>query len=152
VIELDGWRLRLAGYRAVRVTDAKAYHKGAATFGGSAVISYFDVRNNLWIIAKNYELRNALLALMFTILVRRPLSLVRFLVRRDRMRARYLERGFVEGLRGLRRQFCKRYAVQRMRKLSDKELFRKFPEARWVILFPYIKWARIKIQRHNTVA
>jgi GT2 family glycosyltransferase len=48
-----GWRAQLAGYRCVYIPDAIVYHKVSAT-GGGVTSSYFDGRNMLYILLKDY--------------------------------------------------------------------------------------------------
>jgi GT2 family glycosyltransferase len=48
-----GWRAQLAGWRCVYVPGAVVYHHLAAT-GGDVTASYYNGRNYLWLIAKNY--------------------------------------------------------------------------------------------------
>ncbi len=48
-----GWRAQLAGWKTVYAPQAVVYHRLAAT-GGGATASYYDGRNTLWVIAKNY--------------------------------------------------------------------------------------------------
>jgi GT2 family glycosyltransferase len=47
------WRAQLAGWRCVYTPEAVVYHKLAAT-GGGPTASYYDGRNFLYVIAKNY--------------------------------------------------------------------------------------------------
>jgi GT2 family glycosyltransferase len=48
-----GWRAQLAGYRCVYIPEAIVYHKVSAT-GGGVTSSYFDGRNMLYILLKDY--------------------------------------------------------------------------------------------------
>jgi GT2 family glycosyltransferase len=48
-----GWRAQLAGWKTIYAPQAVVYHRLAAT-GGGATASYYDGRNTLWVIAKNY--------------------------------------------------------------------------------------------------
>ena len=48
-----GWRAQLAGYRCVYIPDAIVYHKVSAT-GGGVTSSYYDGRNMLYILMKDY--------------------------------------------------------------------------------------------------
>jgi GT2 family glycosyltransferase len=47
------WRAQLAGYRCVYAPKAVVYHRLAAT-GGGVTASYYDGRNTLWILIKDY--------------------------------------------------------------------------------------------------
>lgn len=48
-----GWRAQLAGYRCVYLPDAWVYHMLSAT-GGGVTASYYDGRNSLLILLKDY--------------------------------------------------------------------------------------------------
>lgn len=48
-----GWRAQLAGWECVYAPGAVVYHHLAAT-GGDVTASYYNGRNYLWLIAKNY--------------------------------------------------------------------------------------------------
>ncbi len=48
-----GWRAQLAGWKCIYVPEAVVYHRLAAT-GGGVTASFYDGRNMLWVIAKNY--------------------------------------------------------------------------------------------------
>jgi GT2 family glycosyltransferase len=47
------WRAQLTGWKCLYKADAVLYHRLAAT-GGGTTASYYDGRNTLWVIAKNY--------------------------------------------------------------------------------------------------
>jgi len=47
------WRAQLAGWKCVFAPKAIVYHKLAAT-GGGPTASFYDGRNMIWVIAKNY--------------------------------------------------------------------------------------------------
>jgi GT2 family glycosyltransferase len=48
-----GWRAQLTGWKSIYAPRAVVYHHLAAT-GGGTTASYYDGRNTLWVIAKNY--------------------------------------------------------------------------------------------------
>ena len=48
-----GWRAQLAGWRCIYAPDAVVYHKLQAT-GGGTTASYFNGRNFIYLIVKNY--------------------------------------------------------------------------------------------------
>ncbi len=63
------WRLRLAGYRVLCITDARALHYGSATLGPeSPSYLYFLTRNNIWTLAKNSSLPWLLLRLVLMLI------------------------------------------------------------------------------------
>jgi len=117
------WRLRLMGYKCACVVDAKAYHWGSATLGGSPYISYFIMRNNIWVIAKNSSLRWFLLRL-FLMLIEALISFFRsvLLKKKDVKRAIIILRGILEGLVNLRIALSKRANVMKSRKVKEKEI------------------------------
>ncbi len=47
------WRAQLAGWRCLYVPTAVVYHKLKAS-GGGVTASFYDGRNRLWVLAKNY--------------------------------------------------------------------------------------------------
>lgn len=47
------WRAQLAGWRCLYVPSAVIYHKLKAS-GGGVTASFYDGRNRLWVLAKNY--------------------------------------------------------------------------------------------------
>lgn len=48
-----GWRAQLAGFRCLYVPEAVIYHRVSAT-GGGVLASYYNGRNWLYVLAKNY--------------------------------------------------------------------------------------------------
>lgn len=48
-----GWRAQLTGWRCLYTPDAVVYHHLSAT-GGGVTASYYDGRNLIWLLAKNY--------------------------------------------------------------------------------------------------
>ena len=65
-----GWRAQLAGWEVLFVPTAVVYHKLKAT-GGSVVGSYYDGRNFLYLIWKNFDI-----ILIFIILIRITMELM----------------------------------------------------------------------------
>lgn len=115
-----GWRAQLAGWRCVYAPRAVVYHKLKAT-GGGVTASYYDGRNFIWIIAKNYP--SSLWQLNRGLILRRQWSLFVEALRAWRgAAARARIRGMLAGLIGLPRMRRKRRAVQALRRVDDAYL------------------------------
>ena len=114
------WRAQLAGWKCVYVPAAIVYHKLKAT-GGGPTASYYDGRNFIWLIAKNYPsslwrtYRGAILRAQWR-LAREALCAWRGAEARARLR------GMLAGLIGLPKMWRKRRAVQALRRASDADL------------------------------
>lgn len=111
-----GWRAQLAGWRCLYTPRAIVYHHLSAT-GGGVTASYYDGRNLIYILAKNYpgDLwrkygRRVLLAQ-----ARLALEALRAW-RGQAARARL--KGMIAGIVGLPRMLAKRRAVQANRRVS----------------------------------
>ncbi len=119
--DLDlAWRAQLAGYRCLYVPTAVVYHKLSAT-GGGVTASFYDGRNFLYLIAKDYP--GSLLRRYWPRVVRAQLRIAWDALRAWRgAAARARLRGQLAGLWGLPRMVRKRRAVQRTRRVSDEYL------------------------------
>jgi GT2 family glycosyltransferase len=114
------WRAQLAGWRAVYTPDAIVYHKLSAT-GGGATASFYDGRNFLYLIAKNYPA--TLLKKNWPSILAAQIRIARDALRAWRgQAARARLRGMVAGLFTLHRMLGKRRQVQATRKVSDEFL------------------------------
>lgn len=108
------WRAQLAGWRCLFVPDAIVYHKLKAS-GGGTTASFYDGRNRIWTLIKNYppdvwhdhgrEVIHAQWELAKTALKAWRGA-----------EARATLRGILAGLLGAPRMLRKRQAIQRMRK------------------------------------
>lgn len=114
------WRAQLAGWRTVYTPAAVVYHKLSAT-GGGTTASFYDGRNFLYLIAKNYP----------TTLFRqywRDILTSQIRIACDALRAwrgaaaRARLRGMLAGLFNLPRMLAKRRLVQASRKVTDEYL------------------------------
>jgi GT2 family glycosyltransferase len=111
-----GWRAQLAGWRCVYVPGAVVYHHLAAT-GGGVTASYYNGRNYLWLIAKNYP--GPLLRRHWPRIVRTQARIAWEALKAWRGRAaRARLRGMLAGLLTLPGALRKRRQVQRMRTVS----------------------------------
>lgn len=125
-----GFRLRLAGYRAMYVHDAVVHHVGSATTGGagSDFCVYHGHRNLVWTFVKDMPGILFWLLLPLHIL----LNLVSILVFALRGNGRVILRAKRDALRGLPKMWRKRQEIQKHRVVSvgaiwrvlDKRLFR----------------------------
>ncbi|MDT8304593.1 MAG: glycosyltransferase family 2 protein [Anaerolineae bacterium] len=114
------WRANLAGWRVMYVPQAVVYHKLKAT-GGSVTGSYYDGRNFLYLIWKNYP--GSLLRRYWRQVVKGQLLITWEALRAWRgAAARARLRGQLAGLRGLPKMWRKRRRVQRNRRLADDSL------------------------------
>jgi GT2 family glycosyltransferase len=115
-----GWRAQLAGWPCVYAPNAVVYHKLKAT-GGGATASYYDGRNFLWLIAKNYPA--SLWKIYRGAIIRKQWSLFIEAARAWRGEAaRARIRGMLAGLIGLPKMLRKRRAVQSLRRVNDAYL------------------------------
>jgi GT2 family glycosyltransferase len=111
-----GWRAQLAGWRCVYVPGAVVYHHLAAT-GGDVTASYYNGRNYLWLIAKDYP--GPLLRKHWPVIVRTQARIAWEALkawRGEAARARL--RGMLGGLLTLPGALRKRWGVQRARSVS----------------------------------
>jgi GT2 family glycosyltransferase len=111
-----GWRAQLAGYRCVYTPEAVVYHRLAAT-GGDATASYYDGRNMIWILVKDYPAalwrKHAFKILMAQAgLAWKALRAWRGAAARARLR------GMIAGLVGIPKMLRKRRSIQRRRRVS----------------------------------
>jgi GT2 family glycosyltransferase len=114
------WRAQLAGWKCVFAPNAIVYHKLAAT-GGGPTASFYDGRNMIWVIAKDYP--GSLWRRHWREIVRAQLRITGEALRAWRgAAARARLRGQLAGLLGLPRVFRKRSAVQSLRQVSDEYL------------------------------
>ncbi|PJF34535.1 MAG: glycosyltransferase family 2 protein [Candidatus Thermofonsia Clade 1 bacterium] len=114
------WRAQLADWRCVYTPKAVVYHKLSAT-GGGVTASFYDGRNALWVIAKNYpkslwrkHWRRVLAAQWQT--AWQALRAWRGAAARAKLR------GMAAGLVGLPRMLKKRRLIQARRRISDSAL------------------------------
>lgn len=114
------WRAHLAGWQVWYAPDAVVYHKLKAT-GGSVTGSYYDGRNFLFLIWKDYP--GSLLRRNWPAVLRAQLRITGEALRSWRGEAaRARLRGQLAGLRGLPRMWRKRRPIQANRRVSDATL------------------------------
>lgn len=114
------WRAHLAGWEVIYAPEAVVYHKLKAT-GGSVTGSYYDGRNFLYLIWKNYP--TSLLRRFWPQIVKAQLSISWSALRAWRgAAARARLRGQLAGLLGFFKMWPKRRRIQANRRLSDDSL------------------------------
>lgn len=117
-----GFRLRLAGHRALYVPDAVVRHVGSATSGGqhSDFALYHGHRNLVWTYVKNMPGVLFWLCLPLHLL----LNLVTVLVFAARGRGGVLLRAKRDALKGLPAMWARRRAIQKERRASIGAIWR----------------------------
>ncbi|MEP7291962.1 MAG: glycosyltransferase family 2 protein, partial [Chloroflexota bacterium] len=113
-----GWRAQLAGWRCLYTPVAIVYHHLSAT-GGGVTASYYDGRNLIYVLVKDFPLWRKYGLRIVRAQVRLASEAVRAW-RGEAARARL--RGMLAGLVGVPRMLRKRRSIQATRKLSDAEL------------------------------
>lgn len=114
------WRAHLAGWQVLYVPTAVVYHKLKAT-GGSVTGSYYDGRNFLYLIWKNYP--TSLLRRFWWPIVRAQLKITIDALRAWRgPAARARLRGQLAGLLGFFKMVRKRRHIQANRRIDDDTL------------------------------
>ena len=114
------WRAHLAGWKVLYVPAAVVYHKLKAT-GGDVTGSYYDGRNFLYLIWKNYP--TSLLWKNWRLILKSQLAITREALRHWRGEAaRARLRGQLAGLIGLGKMLPKRRQIQANRRIDDETL------------------------------
>jgi GT2 family glycosyltransferase len=115
------WRIHLAGYKVLYSPRAVVYHKLKASSGPGAMSSYYDGRNFLYIIWKNYP--SSLLRKHWKKIARAQLAISSDALRSWRgAGARARLRGQLAGLWGFFRMRHKRAEIQAARRIDDRTL------------------------------
>ena len=115
-----GWRANLAGWQVLYVPTAIVYHKLKGT-GGSVTGSYYDGRNFLYLIWKNYP--GSLLRHYWYDILQAQLHITLTAIRAWRGEAaRARLRGQLAGLWGIFKMWPKRRQVQALRCIDDERL------------------------------
>lgn len=114
------WRAQLAGWKCVYAPKAVVYHKLSAT-GGGATASFYDGRNFIYVIAKDYP--SSLWQKYRGAIIRKQWSLFTEALRAWRgAAARARMRGMISGLLHLPKLLKKRRLIQATRKVDDAYL------------------------------
>jgi GT2 family glycosyltransferase len=114
------WRAQLAGWKVLYVPDAVVYHKLKAT-GGSVTGSYYDGRNFLYLLWKNYPI--TLFKRHWPKVLRGQLGITWEALKHWRGEAaRARLRGQLAGLWGLPRMWARRNQVQALQRVPTDTL------------------------------
>lgn len=117
-----GWRAHLAGWRVWYVPTAVVYHKLKAT-GGSVTGSFYDGRNFLYLIWKNYP--SSLLQRYWRQVWRGQWRITKEALKHWRGEAaRARLRGQLAGMLALPKMLKKRRIIQANRRISDESLLK----------------------------
>jgi GT2 family glycosyltransferase len=116
-----GFRLRLAGHKALYVPDAVVYHVGSATTGGqhSDFSIYHGHRNLMWTYIKNMPGILFWLFLPFHIL----LTLISVVYFSLQGKGKPIARAKLDAIRGIPKMWQKRKIIQQNRKASISEIW-----------------------------
>ncbi len=115
-----GWRIHLAGKEVWYLPSAVVYHKLKAT-GGNVTGSYYDGRNFLYLLWKNYP--TSLMRRHWTAIARAQLQISWEAIKAWRgAAARARLRGQLAGLLGLFKMLPKRRQIQANRRVDDESL------------------------------
>jgi GT2 family glycosyltransferase len=115
-----GWRAQLAGWKVLYVPEAIVYHKLQAT-GGGVTASYYDGRNFIYLIWKNYP--SSLLKKHWVSILRAQVDITWLALKSWRGKeARARIRGQIAGLTGILKMMSKRRKVQTTRRVPDESL------------------------------
>jgi GT2 family glycosyltransferase len=114
------WRAQLAGWKCVYAPNAIVYHKLSATGGGS-IASFYDGRNFIYVIAKDYP--SSLWKKYRGLIIRTQWQLFKEALKAWRgVAARSRMRGMLAGLIGIPKMRHKRKTIQALRKVDDEYL------------------------------
>lgn len=124
--EIDlNWRMHLAGYRVVVVPQALVYHSAGATLKpDSPQKIYFNHRNSLMMLLKNYELKNLLWIFPLRILLE-IMTLIYSLLKLDFVRLKGGSLALLYVFFNFLKIIKKRADVQKIRNVPDSEVFKK---------------------------
>ncbi len=124
--DLDlGWRLRLAGYKNVLMPEAIIYHE--YQYSQAKYKYYYMERNRHWVNLKNYRLWTLLLILPALIIM--ELGMWFFAVTKGWWLKKL--KGYGSLIKNLPYIIKKRREVQRLRKVSDREITKMFVAKIW---------------------
>jgi len=114
-----GFRLRLAGHRALYVPDAVVYHVGSASTGRRSDFSvYYGQRNLVWSFVKNMPPWLLLAYLPLHLLMN--IAVVALLAQRGQAGVAW--RAKVDAFQGLRPMMAKRRSIQPTRTVTSRDL------------------------------
>jgi GT2 family glycosyltransferase len=126
-----GFRMRLAGHRALYVPDAVVHHEGAATTGvGSSFSIYHGHRNMVWAFTKNMPANMLWRSLPLHIAVN-ALTIIAYILKG---RGRVVVKAKWDAMRGLPSILVTRRIIQRQKAATDDQLSQAMAHGLWMIL------------------
>jgi GT2 family glycosyltransferase len=131
-----GYRINLAGYKSIYVPISLVFHIGSGSFGNPPKRFSRIYRNTLFTYFKNYESYNLLTRFFFVTFVLLPFFHLGFIVRKLMVNNPQFQREMPGHFFSLVKAYGmflselhifskKRYSIQKLRKISDKEIFEK---------------------------
>ncbi len=122
-----GFRLRLAGHKAMRVSNAVVHHVGSASTGGrhSDFSVYHGHRNLVWTFIK--DMPGVLFWLLLPLHLLLNLITIFWFVLQGR--GKVILRSKWDAIKGVPRMWMRRKQIQRNRKATISDLFRVFDKA-----------------------
>lgn len=129
-----GYRINLAGFKSVYIPKPLVLHVGSGS-GYTPERRVRIYRNMLFTYIKNYELKNLIIRFPLFIFLLLPLFHVGWVIHKLRFPGEYFDRrrgfqylfsiikAYIQFLTKLKTFIRKRYKVQRLRKISDKQVF-----------------------------
>lgn len=117
-----GWRIRLAGYKAVLCPKAVVWHVGGYSVKRVKELRSAPSKNLLALVAKNFEMRNFINSTVVMLLVYVYHILRAAVLRPGELR--YCAKALLDSIRTLKLALKERYRVQKLRRLRDYELLR----------------------------
>lgn len=133
------FRAQIAGYRGIYIPEAIVYHKVAPKRGDNSDFSiYYSNRNLVWTLIKNMPTL-LLLKYMLSITAYHSLSMIRSIMNGKGsvvFKAKY------DALKNLKSMYRKRKEIQNLRKISLKELDKRFKKGALLDRFRDLKVGR----------
>lgn len=115
-----GWRLRLLGYKVMLEPSAIVYHK--YSFAKAPYKYYYMERNRLYVAMKNFRL--ATLIIFFPAWLVMEIGLLFYAIKNGWLKEKL--KGYVWILRNFKYLLQERKKIQKLRRVSDKEILRLF--------------------------
>jgi GT2 family glycosyltransferase len=121
------WRFWLSGYRVVFVPQSIVLHKHGGSLGKASMAfkHYHSFKNRIRGLLKNLELKYLLLIVPLHIIICLAIAIL-FTVYRDPRTSLAILKAIFWNVSHLKDTIRERQRVQKLRKLRDEELFRKF--------------------------
>ena len=144
--EIDlNWRFHMSGYRVMSAPASVIYHRSGATLKpDSPQKLYLNHRNSLIMLIKNYSVKSLLWIFPVRIILE-IVTLIYALVKRDFKRFNAATKGLWYVLMNFRQIKKKRQHVQKLRKLTDRQILRKM--YRGSIVFEYFVKGIVSVEK-----